>query len=60
MGRVERVGDLPSQRQRFVECERALREPVGERRPLDQFENQGVDGIGFFEAEDRSDIGVVQ
>ena len=60
MGRVERVGDLPCHRQRLVECERAVREPIGERRPFDQLENQGVDGFRFFEAEDRSDIGVTQ
>ena len=29
MGRVERVRDLARHRQRIVECERAVREPIG-------------------------------
>ena len=52
--RFERVGDLPGDRQRFVERERAACDPVGERRPLDQLEDQRVDAVRLFEAVDRS------
>ena len=34
--RLERFGDLPRDRQCLIDRNRALRDPVGERRPLDQ------------------------
>ena len=38
--RFERLGDLLRDRQRFVERHRALRDPIGERRTLDQLQHQ--------------------
>ena len=40
--RFERLGDLPRDRQRLVERNRALRDAIGERRPLDQFQDERV------------------
>ena len=36
----ERLGDLPRDGQRFIDRNRALRDSVGERRPLDQLHHQ--------------------
>ena len=40
MRRFERLGDLPRDRQRFVERDRARRDPLGERRPFDQLQHE--------------------
>ena len=52
--RFERVGDLPRDRQRFVERNRALRDAIGERRPFDQLEDERVRRATVFEAVDRA------
>ena len=40
MRRVERLGDLTGDRQRFVERDWALRDAIGERRAVDKLEHQ--------------------
>ena len=40
--RFERLRDLPRDRQRLVEGQRAARDPIGERVALDQLEDQRV------------------
>ena len=36
----ERLGDLPRDRQRFVDRDRPLRDAIGERRPVDQLQHE--------------------
>ena len=38
--RFERLGDLFRDRQRFIEWNWPLRDPIGERRPLDQLQDE--------------------
>ena len=38
--RLERFGDLPRDRQRLIERNRSARDPIGERRALDQLHDQ--------------------
>ena len=38
--RFQSLGNLPRDRQRLVERDRALRDAVGQRRPLDQLQHQ--------------------
>ena len=38
--RFERLGDLPRDRQRFVERNRPARDPLGERLALDQLQHE--------------------
>ena len=59
VGRFERVGNLPGDRQRFIERERSGCDTVGERRALDQLEDQRVGAVRLLEAEDRPDVGMV-
>ena len=45
---------------RLVERNRTLRNPVGERRPFDQFEHERADAVRFFQAVDRADVRMIQ
>ena len=58
--RFQRFGDLPGDRQCFVERERPLRDAVGERRAFDQLHHEGADAVRLFEAIDLRDVGMVQ
>ena len=58
--RFERLGDLPRDRQRLVERNRPVRDPIGERRPLDQLHHQRVQAAGVFEAVDLRDVRMIQ
>src|SRR5436190_18706322 len=40
----ERLRDLPRDGQRLVDGQRALRDPIGEGRPVDQLHDEGMDG----------------
>jgi hypothetical protein len=65
MRRLERLRDLSCDWQRFVERKpRALRpervQLLRERLALDQLEDDGGLTVGFVEAVDRCDIGMVQ
>ena len=39
---LERFGNLAGDRQRFVERQRALRDPIGQRRAVDQLQDERV------------------
>ncbi len=56
----EGFGDLFGDGERLIDRNRTLRDAVGERRPLDQFHDEGMDTAGLLEAVDGGDVGVVQ
>jgi hypothetical protein len=58
--RRQGVGDLPRDRQRLGDRDRALRQPVGQCRPLDQFEDERLRPARLLEAVNRADVGMVQ
>ena len=58
--RFKRLGDLLCNRQRLVQWDRPLRDPIGKGWSLDQFENQCLDAVGFFQAVDRADVRMIQ
>ena len=60
VGGLQRLGNLLRNRQRFIDGDRALGDPVGERRPLDEFEHQCPSVISLFDAVDLRDVGVVE
>ena len=57
---LERLGDLPRDRQRFVERKRALRDAVGQRRPLDELHHERARAAALFEAVDLRDVRVIE
>ena len=58
--RFERLGNLPRDRQRFVDGQRAARDPVGERVALDQLQDERVDVAAVLEPVDRRDVRMVE
>ena len=60
VSRFEGFRNLLRNRQRFVERERTLRNAIGERRPFDQLQHQRADAVGFLNAVDGSDVGMIQ
>ena len=61
--RLERLGDLPRDRQRLVQRNRALRDPIGQRRahrraPVRRAPSCRLQRL--FEAVDRRDVGMIQ
>jgi hypothetical protein len=60
VGRLERIDHLRRNRQCLVERQRACRQAVGERWPVDQLEHQRRRVAGRLEAIDRGDVGMVQ
>ena len=56
----ERIGDLPGNRHRLVDRERAIGQPIGERDAVDELENQERRGAVFLDAVDAADVGMVQ
>src|SRR5215471_21649968 len=58
--RLERVRDLPRDLERFIDRQRALREPVGERLTLHQLQDESLDAVRLFETVDRRDVRMVQ
>ncbi len=56
----ERLGDLPRNRDGLVERHGPLCDPVGQRRAVDQLQDQGGDRARFLETVDRADVGMVQ
>jgi hypothetical protein len=59
MGRVERLGNLPRDRYRFL-LKEAARDSLGERVPFHQFEYERTGAAGFLEAVDGSDVRVIE
>ena len=58
--RLQRLGDLLRNRQRLIQRDRSLRDPVGEGRPFDQLQHQRPRPLGFLDAVDLGDVGVVE
>ena len=56
----ERVGDLPGDRDRVVEREPAVREPIGQRRTFDELEDERFDALVALDAIERGDVGVIE
>ena len=58
---LQRLGDLTSDWQGLVQRDRILRNPVGQRCPLDQFHHERTDAVvDFFKSVNDRDIRVVQ
>jgi hypothetical protein len=57
---LECLGNLLRNRERFVDGDRTARDPVCERRALDELHDQGATATSFFEAVDLRDLRVVQ
>ena len=58
--RLERLGDLLRHRQRLVDGNGPLRDPIGERRAFDQLHDQGVQAVGILEAMDLRDVRMIE
>ena len=58
--RFERVGDLLRDWQRFVERDRAARDPLRQILALDQFHHEGVQAGRFLDRIDRRDVRMIQ
>ena len=58
--RLERLGDLPRNRERLGDRQRPAREAIGKGRALDQFEDQRRHAIDFFESVDRADVRMIE
>ena len=56
----ERFRDLPCNRQRFIEWERALGDSIGQRRAFHQLQHQRMHATGVFEAVDTADVRMIQ
>ena len=58
--RFERLGDLSGDRQRLVDRDRAVGDPLGQIVALDQFHHEGVVARGFLDRIDGGDVGMIQ
>jgi hypothetical protein len=56
----EGLGDLQADCHHFIHRDRALRDAVGKRWPLDQLHDQGSGAVVAFEPVDGGDVGVIQ
>ncbi len=57
---VERIGDVDRVRHRFVERQRSISQPRGQRFSLDQFHHQEVDAVVLADVVQRADVRMVQ
>ena len=58
--RFERLGDLPRDREYFIDGEGSLGDPIGERRPFHQFQHERLHARRLFETVDRADVRMIQ
>ena len=56
----ECLGNLLGDGQGFPDRHRSVSQPVGQRRPFDQFQHQGVGAVVFFQSVDGSNVRVVE
>ncbi len=54
------LGDLLRDGEGLIDGDRPLRDAVSERRSFHQLHHERLHAVGFFEAVDRSDVGMVQ
>ena len=57
---LQRLGDLLRYRQRLIQRDRPLRDAVSKRGSLDQLQHQRPRTLGFLDAVDLRDVGVVE
>ena len=60
MRRLEGFSDLLGNRQRLVYGNRPLRDPIRQRRPLNQLQDERPRPLGFLDAVDLRDVGMVE
>ena len=60
MCRLQRLGDLPRDRQRVGDLHRASSDQIGQCLALYQFHDQPAYAAGFFEAVNDDDVGMIQ
>ncbi len=60
MRRLQRLGDLFRNRQRLIQRDRPLGDPVREGRAFDQLQDQRPRPLGLLDAVDGGDVGVVE
>ena len=60
MRSFEGVGDLLRDRQRLIDRNRPLRDPICQRRPLDEFHHQRDCAGAPFQAVDVGDVRMIQ
>ena len=58
--RIQRLGDLPGNLQRLSQRKRPLRNQIGERRAVDELQDEPVRGAGILEAIDMTDVRVIE
>ena len=58
--RFQRLGDLARDRQRLVQRDRAVPKSIGQRRPLDQLQDEPVDSLAPLQSVDCPDVRMVQ
>ena len=56
----ERLGDLPRDGHGLVQWYRPVVQPIGERGPFDQLQDQRLDAVRFFETVDRADVRMIE
>ena len=60
VGDFKRLGDLPGNRQRFIERNWAGSNAIGERWAFDEFHHQRANAIGLFKPIDRGNVRMVE
>ena len=60
VGGLQRVGDLVGDRHRLRDRQRPPLQPLGQRRALDELEDEGMHALRLLEAVDRPDVRVVE
>jgi len=60
VGLVERLRDLPGNGEDILNWNGTLRDPIGERRPFDEFHDQRAAAVGLFQPIDLRNVGMVQ
>jgi hypothetical protein len=58
--RFERLGHLLRDRERLVDRERALRDPIGERRAIDELDHESFRRGGILDPINRSDVRMIE
>jgi len=60
MRRLQRVGDLPHDAERFFDWQRPVCDSFSERRAVHQFQHQRFYAVEFFDAMDRCDMRMIE
>ena len=60
VGRLQRLRNLLGDRQRLVDRDRPLGDPISEGRSFDEFQHQCLGAVLLFEAMDARDAGVIE